>query len=338
MSTWNKRKRLEAAITGLRLDRPPVAIWRHWPGDDQDAASLAAAHFGWQKDYDWDLIKVSPASSFCLVDWGVEAQWQGSYEGTRTYTRRVVKDPEDWTKLSALNPGTGMLAVQIEALEILGKGLTKEFADPPPYIATIFSPLAQAKNIAGESRMLSHMRSHPDQFRQGLEIITQSTIAYVRAILDTGISGIFYAIQHARYPLISPIEYQSFGRPYDEPILAAASDLWLNMVHIHGEKDIMFDLVADYPVQLFNWHDRDTGFNLSDGLRQVSGAVSGGVSRWSLYKDTPESALAEAGDALAQTNGHRLLLGVGCVAMTNTPLRNIRALRNFVDDLDIPDD
>jgi uroporphyrinogen decarboxylase len=95
----------------------------------------------------------------------------------------------------------------------------------------------------------------------------------------------------------------------------------------------MFDLVADYPVQFVNWHDRDTGFGLSDGLKQVSGAVSGGVSRWSLYQDTPDAALAEAKDALRQTNGRRLLLGVGCVAMTNTPLRNLKALRGFVEDV-----
>ena len=331
MSGWKKIERLEAVVAGDRPDRPPVAIWRHWPGDDQDALSLAAAHLKWQKDYDWDLIKVSPASSFCLVDWGVEAEWQGSYEGTRTYTKRVVQNPEDWTALTALDPNQGMLAIQIEALELFDRGLNRDFSDPPPFIATIFSPLAQAKNIAGESQMLSHMRSHPDLFRKGLETISKSTIAYVRAVMETGVSGIFYAIQHARYPLMSPVEYQSFGRPYDELILETASDLWLNMVHVHGERDIMFDLVADYPVQLFNWHDRDTEFSLSDGIRQVSGAVCGGVSRWSLYKDSPEVSLAEAKDAVNQTNGRRLLLGVGCVAMTNTPQRNLKALRNFVE-------
>ena len=331
MSGWKKVERLEALIAGDRPDRPPVAIWRHWPGDDQDAPSLAAAHLKWQKDYDWDLIKVSPASSFCLVDWGVEAEWKGSYEGTRTYTKRVVNNPEDWAELSPLNPERGMLAVQIEALDILGEEINQDFSDPPPFIATIFSPLAQAKNIAGEDRMLSHMRSHPDLFRQGLETITKSTIAYVQAIQNTEVSGIFYAIQHAQYPLMSPVEYLSFGRPYDEPILEAASELWLNMVHVHGEREIMFDLVADYPVQLVNWHDRDTGFGLSEGLKQVSGAVSGGVSHWSLYKDSPEASLAEAKDALDQTNGRRLMLGVGCVAMTNTPLRNLRAIRTIVE-------
>jgi uroporphyrinogen decarboxylase len=165
----------------------------------------------------------------------------------------------------------------------------------------------------------------------GLKTIAASILRFLDAAKGTGISGIFYAIQHARYELLSPVEYQVFGRPFDEEILSAASDLWFNMVHIHGEANIMFDLVADYPVQCVNWHDRDTGLTIAGGLEQVSGAVSGGVSRWSLLKEDPQQALAEARQALQDCGGKRLMLGVGCVIMTNTPTRNIRALRSFVE-------
>jgi uroporphyrinogen decarboxylase len=331
MSEWSKRKRLEATIEGQRPDRPPVALWRHWPGDDQDAAALAAAHIKWHQDYDWDLIKVSPASSYCLVDWGVKDKWAGAAEGTREYLKRLVRKPDHWEKLKTLDPAEGMLATQVEALRLVGQGLAAD-DDSPAFIATIFSPLAQAKNLAGEKRMLRHMRSHPESFRKGLETITKSTIGYIESAKKTGISGIFYAIQHARYEIMSPAEYQTFGRPFDEEILSAASDLWLNMVHVHGDEGIMFDLVADYPVQLINWHDRDTGFSLSEGLDQASGAVCGGVSRWSLLQESPEEPLSEAREALAQTGGRRLMLGVGCVIMTNTPTRNIRAFRQLVDE------
>jgi uroporphyrinogen decarboxylase len=325
MADWSKRKRLEATIAGEATDRPPVALWRHWPGDDQDAAALAAAHLQWQQDYDWDFVKVSPPSSFCLVDWGVRDQWVGSLEGTREYTKRAVQIAADWENLPILDPGRGMLATQIEALRLVGNGLASHI----PFIATLFSPLAQAKNLAGEDKMLAQMRQHPDAFRDGLATITASTLRYLEAAKATGISGIFYAIQHCRYAAMSPAEYQTFGRPYDEEILAAASDLWLNMIHLHGE-GIIFDLAADYPVQLVNWHDRESGVTLADGLKQVAGAVSGGVSRWTMYQESPAGTLAEVEDAINQTNGRRLVLGTGCVIMTNTPLRNIRALRESV--------
>lgn len=326
MANWNKRKRLEATIAGEKVDRIPVALWRHWPGDDQDAAELAASHLKWQQDYDWDLLKVSPASSYAVNDWGVEDRWVGSLEGTREYTRWAITQTADWEALQPLDPSKGMLATQIEVLRLIGE----EVGEEVPFIATIFSPLSQAKNLAGDEQMLSHMRSHPDTFHRGLQTITESTIRYIEAAKAAGISGIFLAVQHGRYPVMGPEEFHRFERPYDLRILEAAGDLWCNMVHIHST-DVMFDEVADYPAQLVNWHDKETGISLSEGLEKIKGAASGGVSRWSLHEESPEQAIAEARDALAQTNGRRLLLGTGCVAMITTPARNIRALRQIVE-------
>lgn len=325
MTNWDKRKRLEAAIGGAKVDRPPVALWRHWPGDDQQAETLSAAHLKWQQDYDWDLVKVSPPSSFCLVDWGVEDRWAGHPEGTRDYTRFAIHNPEDWANLAVLDPKKGMLATQIETLKLVGQGLGTE----TPFMATIFSPLAQAKNLAGQEKAIEQMRSQPDLFRRGLEIITESTLRYVEAAKATGISGIFYAIQQARFALLSPAEYQLFGRPYDEQILAAAGDLWLNMIHLHG-KGVMFDMVADYEAAILNWHDQEAGISLASGLNQFGGAVSGGIARETVHLATPEAVTAEAKEALKQTAGQRFLLGTGCVIMTNSPLANIRAVRQAV--------
>ena len=327
MADWSKRRRLEAAITGEAPDRLPVALWRHWPGDDQDANELAASHVKWQEDYEWDLLKVSPASSFCLVDWGVEDRWEGHAEGTRSYTRYVVERAEDWARLPLLDPRKGMLGTQIRTLELL----SDHFGEEAPIVATVFSPLAQAKNLAGKERAISLMRRHPDAFRDGLERITETTMRYLEAARRTGISGIFYAIQHARYGLLSPAEYALFGQPYDERILAAASDLWLNILHVHGDDPVFFDTVANSDVAVVNWHDRDCGTNLQAGLAQVASAACGGVSRNTVHLGNPESVIGEAREAVAATGGRRLILGTGCVVMTNSPLGNIRALRRFAD-------
>ena len=322
MSDWSKRRRLEAAIAGEAADRLPVALWRHWPGDDQDAAALAAAHLKWQADYDWDILKVGPASSYSVVDWGVADRWVGHIEGTRETTRYPVTQPGDWEALRAADPGQGMLARQIEALRLVGEGLHGE----TPFIATVFSPLSMAKHLAGNEVALSHMRQAPPAFHRGLETLTESIIRFIDAARATGIAGIYYAVQHAAYPLLSRDEFQIFGRPYDRRVLESAGDLWCNMVHLHGQR-VMFDLVADYPAALLNWHDREAGISLRDGLQQFPGAASGGVSQWTLHHEGPEGMLAEVADAREQTGGRRLVLGTGCVIMTTTPLRNIRALR-----------
>jgi len=326
MSNWNKRQRLEATIAGERVDRPPVALWRHWPGDDQDAAALAAAHLKWQADYDWDVVKVGPASSYSVVDWGVEDRWEGHIEGTRRTTRYPITAPSHWEALKPLDPNQGMLARQVEALRLVGEGLRGE----TPFLATVFSPLSMAKHLAGNEVVITHMRRHPDALRSGLETLTESILRFIDAARHAGIAGIYYAVQHAAYPLLSPAEFDDFGRPYDLRVLESAADLWCNMVHLHGSQ-VMFDRVADYPMAFLNWHDRDTGISLAEGLAQTRAAASGGVSQWSIHRESPEGMLAEAADARAQTGNRRLMLGTGCVIMTTTPLRNIRAFREAVE-------
>jgi uroporphyrinogen decarboxylase len=163
-----------------------------------------------------------------------------------------------------------------------------------------------------------------------LETITESTVRFLEAARDTGLDGIYYAVSDARYPVMSREEFLAFGRPFDLRVLESVDDLWLNVVHLHGT-EVAFDWAADYPAPIINWHDRDTGVSLTDGLRQIGGAASGGVSQWSIHQESPEQTLAEARDALEQTGGRRLVLGTGCVIMATTPTRNIRALRESVD-------
>ncbi len=325
MTQYTKRQRLETILAGGTPDRPPVALWRHWPGDDQDADALAYAHVKWQRDYDWDFIKVSPSSSFAIRDWGVEDRWSGAAEGTREYTRRVIHQPEDWTRLQPLDPRQGALGLSLTAARQVKEALGAE----TPVLATVFSPLAQARNLAGEERLLAHLRAAPEAVRQGLAVITTTTLRLIEAIVASGVDGIFYAVQHARTSRLSPAEYAAFGRPDDQLLLSAAQPLWLNLLHVHGE-DAFLDGLEDYPVQLVNWHDRESTISLTAGLARVAGSACGGVSRWSLHADNPAQTVAEARDAWQQSAGRRWVLGAGCVIMVTTPTRNIRALRELV--------
>ena len=65
----------------------------------------------------------------------------------------------------------------------------------------MFSPLAQARNLAGNETLLSHLRLYPEEVLRGLDVIARTTRKFVAAALETGIDGIFYAIQHAQAAL-----------------------------------------------------------------------------------------------------------------------------------------
>ncbi len=329
----DKRERLHATLQGEAVDRPAVALWRHFPVDDQDPADLAAATLEWQAQYDFDFVKVTPTSSFCLKDWGARDEWHGSGEGTRDYTRRVIHSPDDWTRLPVLDPASGHLAAQVEALRQVGQGLH----GATPFIQTIFSPLSQARNLVGADLLPVHARLYPEQVRAGLEIITQSTLRFIEACRATGLDGIFYAMQLASARVFSAAEYAAFGEPYDRRLLAAASGLWLNVCHIHGD-DVMFDLAASYGAAVLNWHDTETPPTLAEGLAAVAakgpGAVCGGLRQWeTMVRGTPAQVRAEAARALAETGGRRFILGTGCVTPIVAPRANLRAARAAVENL-----
>ncbi len=327
MDVMSRRERLEAAIAGQPVDRPAVALWRHWPGDDQRAEDLARATLDFQRTYDFDFVKCMPSSNYCIVDWGAESRYMGNQEGTREWGRRVIQQPEDWTRLEVLNPARGMLGESLRALSLIGEVLGEEV----PFIQTIFNPLAQAKNLAGE-RLLADLRQSPDAVRAGLEAITETTIRYVEQARTTGISGIFLALQHATYDLLGEAEYREFGRPYDLRVLEAAEGLWLNLVHVHGE-NVMFDLAAQYPVQLINWHDRETWPSLREALDRFPGALVGGLHRIeTMLRGSPEQVRSEIREALEQTGGRRHIVGTGCVTWVTTPVGSIRAVREAVEE------
>jgi uroporphyrinogen decarboxylase len=324
----NKRQRLEATISGNPVDRVAIALWRHWPGDDQRAEDQAAAHISFQREFDWDFVKVTPSSSFCLTAWGAEDRWEGSREGTRRYLKRVISHPEDWSRLRALEPSAGGLGSQLRCLEIL----RDEFGDEVPYIQTVFNPLAQAKNLAGNEALMVHLRQNAGHVHHALQAITDTTIAFIHEAIQRGIAGIFYAVQHASHLLMTEAEYQVFGRPYDLQVLAAANSLWLNVLHVHGAHS-MFNLLADYPVQVVNWHDRETQPDLETGLKKIKGAASGGISRDVLHGDDPDAALEQVRDAMRQTGGRRWMIGTGCVMFVTSPVGNIRKVRALAEEL-----
>jgi uroporphyrinogen decarboxylase len=316
------RERIRACLAGEVPDKAPVALWRHFPVDDQFPDSLADAQIAFQRTYEFDLVKVTPASSFCLRDWGAEDEWRGNTEGTREYISRVIVRPRDWELLPTLDPTAPNLAGQLSCLRRIRAALGPEV----PVLQTIFNPLAQAKNLAGDDLLLAHLRKYPAAVMRGLETITRSTCRFIEAALEAGIDGIFYAVQHAQAGSLSKHEFMDFSQNPDLEILKSAQGLWCNMLHLHGQ-NIYFDIGAKYPVQIINWHDRETRPGLSDAGRIFDGVLCGGLNRDTLVYKTAREVRAEAEDAMQQTHGKKLILSTGCVVPIIAPHGNLMAAK-----------
>ena len=324
MTHW---ERVRAVVKGKEVDRVPISLWKHWPVDDETPEGLAAVTISWQREFDFDLVKFMPTGTYGIEDWGAETIYQANYHGTRTITKFGVTALEHWPKLAQLEVTKGALGRQIAALRLAAAELNNSV----PILQTVFSPLTTARKLAGD-RVFTDLRRNADIFKAGLQIIAETTARFALESVRAGAHGVFFASQGATYRLLSEAEYRDFGETYDLMVLKAVeSEAELNMVHAHGE-DIMFDLMAGYPVQAINWHDRLTWPSLKEAQDRFSGLVVGGVNEWQTLLNGPEEAIqSEIREVITQTGGRRLMIGPGCVIPGHTPLRHVRAAREAVE-------
>jgi uroporphyrinogen decarboxylase len=320
-------ERLKRCLAGETTDRAPVALWRHFPVEDQSPELLAKAVVTFQTTYDFDLVKITPSSSYSVKDWGALDQWTGNPEGSCEYVKFPVQHYEDWTKLRPLSPTRGSLAQQLECIKMIKQNLPAG----TPIIQTIFNPLSQAKNLVGKNNLVTHLRLCPEEVKAALKVITQTTIEFVEAAKSCGIDGIFFAIQHAQAGLLSPVEYDEFGIPYDLEILEHTRELWLNVAHLHGTA-VYFGKISQYPVDVINWHDLETPPDLKTAKLLFPGTVCGGLRQWdTLVNGTPELVTREAQESIKNAKSGRFILGTGCVLPITAPHSNILAARKAVE-------
>lgn len=319
----DKRERLERTAAGVATDRVPVALWRAWPGDDQRTADLARCLIDFQRCYDWDLLVLSPAASYPLLDYGYQDEWQGAPDGSRVMLRSPIKRSLDWTELHALDPARGELAKQVACARMVTEALPGV-----PVLMTVYSPLAQAQRLAGDA-LTRTLRRQPDRLRTGLNVLTESTLRLIEALrMLPGIAGVYYVVEHAHHDALAEAEYAYFGLVDDLKILEALPrHWWLNIAYLRGEAPYM-PLLSQYPVQAINWHDQHAMPTLVDGRLLLRGAACGGLDATRhLLRGTPATVRDAAYTAITAMNGRRLILAAGGPLLATTPLSHLRAVR-----------
>jgi len=315
----SKHDLLLATIARKPTPHTPIALWRHWPAEDQVAEDLARATLDFQQRFDFDFIKLTPSQIFVAEDVGLTGVYEGNPEGDLVKGPRPITSLEQWEAMHSQTIQTGALARQLRCLELVVAG-----AGDTPVIQTIFNPLPIAACLAGD-RATIWRRRHPDVFQRGFDTIIETWRSFVGAVIAAGAVGIFFSTADASYRSMSEEEYQRWGRPSDLEILEAAGAGWLNVLHVHGD-DLMFNLVADYPVQVVNWDDRRAGPSLREGQSLVRKAVAGGIAQWgALLSGSADEVRAQVADGIAQTGGIGYIAAAGCVTPIPAPERNIRA-------------
>lgn len=324
MTPW---ERVQAALRGQEVDRPPVSTWRHFYLEETSAPGLAQATLSFQQKFHWDFMKVNPRALYHGQAWGCQVEYSGQPTTGPRLVDYPVKSPADWVHIGVLSPHDGVLAEMLTALRLIKQGLQGEV----PFVMTVFTPLAVAAYLAGSNEnLLRHLREHPKELHGALEAIAATFARFVQGCLEAGASGLFFATTAwASYDLLTDAQYAEFGRPYDLRVLQAVSRAPFNILHVCRENN-MLRALADYPVAAFNWNARHpSNPSLKEGQALSGKAVIGGIAeRATLLRGPVGDIVAEAQDALEQVGGRGFMLGPGCTFPAEVPEAHLWAVRH----------
>lgn len=324
MSNW---ERIEATLARAEVDRVPMGFWRHYFLQEWAPRRLAELTLDFHRRFDTDFVKLTPSGIYPLQDWGPTIRFGRDDHTSPQYVAAAVASAEGWPDLPRLDVAKGSWGRELETIHHLSKAL----ADTAPLLMTIYSPLTIASFLCWESnsrdRVVQDLRESPRQLHAGLATIRDVVLDYAAACLEAGATGLFFATHMTTYDALAREEYREFGVAYDLPILeAVVGRSRLTMLHL-CRKNIMFDLVTDYPVDALHWADRLGPPDLARARQITDKVLSGGLSVDTLLNGTEQEVEAEARAAIAQTAGRGFILGAGCVINTRTPERNLYAAR-----------
>lgn len=319
MDHW---KRIERALSGSPGPEPLVALWRHFPQDDHCADRLAARTLEWQDRWDFDLVKFMPSGTYGVEDWGAVSAYRDAPNGAREVVRTAIERPDDWQRLPVLDTQCGAYGRQNRALQAVARSLRGRV----PILQTVFSPLTTARKLAGE-RVFADMRRAPDALERGLRLITEVTVRFTQHALACGAHGVFFATQVASHRMLTEQEHDRFGRAFDLQVLdAVRGKSRVNMLHVHGV-DTMFETLADYPVEMLNWHDRLTAPSIAQARTRFPGILAGGLNEGGCVARGDVGEIGrQVRDAIEAGPPGRLMIAPGCVLHTATADASIEAV------------
>lgn len=303
------RELISACLEGKALQVSPVGVWRHHPVDDQETDSLVAASLHYQKQFDPDWLKLTPAATWQVRDYGLVDAWQGDGIGRRDVIQRVIKLPDDWSRLAELDPLNGFSAQIVLAAGELRRRLPAHI----PLLATVFSPLSQAVLLAGAERVREHAITDSAALMTGLSHITRNTLKTIHCLAASGIDGIFYAMQQAGNGFASETEFLQLSSTSDNACLSAISAMKFNLVHLHGS-GVHPGLLQLYPGNGLSFDCDDNNIFAVDGAntlpKRTLAIGPGPVASW--VNHNPISLMQRVLEWRLRLQHHSLMLAPGC--------------------------
>jgi uroporphyrinogen-III decarboxylase len=292
------KQRLDRALQGLDVDRPPFSFWYHFGLEKLPGERHAEATLEFHRKFHTDLVKVMSDFPY--------PKPQGNW-----YELQVVDNP---------------FPEQIRALEMIRDGL----AGSAHFIETVFNPWNVAEKLSSPEEVLRLRAEEPQALLDALEIIARSEASHAKRAVAAGASGVFIAIANAQDGILSQEDYAKFSEPFDKMVLEAVPDAPLNTLHLHGDKVYLERFYNGWPASVAHYSAHGTGVGIAEFRSKYAGVIMGGLDEVN-YRNLTESQLRDQWHAAQEAAGKRFILAPGCSVPNETTDEELGRLVRVLD-------
>ena len=246
------------------------------------------------------------------------------YENSFPQRPEIVK-PGDWAKMPFL--GQEFYEGQLEVVEGLVKAARKEAL----VLVTLYSPFMCAGQTVGADRLVEQIKENPERVKQGLEVVTDSLMLFVKECIRLGVDGFYHSTQGGEsYRFEGSPLFDECVRPYDLALMEEINQACIfNILHICDYHGGYTDLspFLDYPGHVVNC-------SLKLGAKELTGAevsrlfgrpFMGGLERKGTIVSGSVAEIEAAVEAALANAPMDYMLGADCTLPGDIDWENIRA-------------
>lgn len=322
-----------AALQGSRVDRVPLALWKHHYAQAQTAEGLARATVDLFHRYTPDLLVLTPVPFYLAQVWGADVRSFNQDEIEPHLAGAAIARPTDWRALPAPDLRESAVQRELSALRLVRERVGPEV----PLLLLVPSPLTTADALCN-GRILDDLRTFGNDVRAGLGVIAAFTAAFVRAALEAGADGLFYCSRWTGRETMRAREHRDFGQRFDLEVLqpagipAGGGDGPLNVLYLEGKQPTL-DLADRYPVRAVCWETWRASPSLANARRQTRASLMGGINPLTFVSGREMDLQTQVQAALSETGGWGLVLAPTGPLPPRARPELIAALRNIVESL-----
>jgi uroporphyrinogen decarboxylase len=341
------RELLKNMVDKKPVERCGVAGWVHKPMVDRNVRDYSKATIDFTLNNGWDFTKLMCNAHLIADAYGAKIRWRNDpKEWSGEFLCYPVTTAKSAAELPALDPKTNpVLKREVEA----ARNVAKYFNGDVPLLATVFTPMTWFQELCHSNYppdAIRLMRENGKEVHKALEALVETHKLFLDELIAAGIDGIFYATQFARSDLITKAEHDEFCRPYDKMLLDHIKGrTWFNMLHVHGDANLMFEEVLDYDVEALNWENCTAGVDPSkltsiEWVRRHSDKIIiGGIDQHHDYYngDNDREAIKEVlrrrlHTAVEECADNRFIFAPGCALPLDVDRYVFTLMRELIDE------